>query len=108
MNFVFETNSHFKDAFRDEWRKSDSEGEELSPNHKELMRILENGRVGIGTDDPQYTLEVNGSFYAKELFVGGNKKGITKNLHVKTGDETSGFTNATLYIQDGLIVGIGR
>jgi hypothetical protein len=65
----------------------------------ERMRISENGNVGIGTSNPEYNLDVNGSLNAKEILLNGN---AINNL-----DQIWGQNNDNSIFYNAANVGIG-
>ncbi|WP_375578325.1 hypothetical protein ABWH96_14965 [Marivirga tractuosa] len=49
-----------------------------STQRLERMRITENGNVGIGTSNPEYNLEVEGSLNANEIYLNGESLKINE------------------------------
>ena len=59
-----------------------------------LFKIKNSGNVGIGTINPSYKLDVNGSFNCSSLTIGGNDINIGTNIFESTGTKVSIGTSA--------------
>jgi hypothetical protein len=69
-------------------------GDTLSGNEREQMRVTPEGRVGIGTDAPQATLDVAGSVRAQEGIVFGDGT-VLKSANDIRGTAIAGVTTSS-------------
>jgi len=61
------------------------------------IKIMSTGNVGIGTPTPQYTLDVNGSVWARStLYVGSNSTTNQIRFYGTTGDDQTKFTHTVI------------
>ncbi|MFA5084362.1 MAG: hypothetical protein WC475_03215, partial [Candidatus Paceibacterota bacterium] len=71
----------------------------------ERMRINSSGNVGIGTADPTYLLEVNGTLRANDFYSGDGTQGLTNSTSYWLCADSACTTKCQVTIKDGFITG---